>query len=131
MGQGEPAPKPSWLTGWDDLDEGQREVDMRIGEAVIVHTEPDPMWERAYMDVQRVLDKALGAKEEDGAGYGIAGDVHLLASQRDEAREKLAAITAHCRRRAEWATSRPDALVEALVKAADIMAIINSLEETP
>lgn len=28
------APKPSWLAGWDELDSGQREVDMRIGEAV-------------------------------------------------------------------------------------------------
>lgn len=27
-------PKPSWLAGWDELDDGQREVDMRIGEAV-------------------------------------------------------------------------------------------------
>jgi len=25
------APKPSWLVPWEDLDEGQREVDMRIG----------------------------------------------------------------------------------------------------
>jgi hypothetical protein len=32
----QPGPKPSWLTGWDDLDEGQREVDMRIGVAVAV-----------------------------------------------------------------------------------------------
>jgi hypothetical protein len=30
----QPDPKPSWLTGWDELDEGQREVDCRIGEAV-------------------------------------------------------------------------------------------------
>lgn len=30
----QPDPKPSWLTGWDDLDDGQREVDMRIGAAV-------------------------------------------------------------------------------------------------
>ena len=27
-------PKSSWLLGWDDLDDGQREVDCRIGEAV-------------------------------------------------------------------------------------------------
>ena len=30
----QPDPKPSWLAGWDELDDGQREVDMRIGEAV-------------------------------------------------------------------------------------------------
>ena len=46
----------------------------------------DPMWHRAYMDVQKVLDEALGSEEEDGAGSGIAGDVWLLAHQRDAAR---------------------------------------------
>jgi hypothetical protein len=30
----QPFPKQSWLTGWDHLDTDQREVDMRIGEAV-------------------------------------------------------------------------------------------------
>jgi len=30
----QPNPKPSWLIPWEDLDPGQREVDMRIGEAV-------------------------------------------------------------------------------------------------
>jgi hypothetical protein len=30
----QPGPKPSHLVGWDDLDEGNREVDMRIGEAL-------------------------------------------------------------------------------------------------
>ena len=111
-------------------DEGQREVDMRIGEAVACRAEPDLMWEHAYMDVQRVLDEALGTEEKDGAGAGIAGDVWLLAHQRDEARAKLTAITAHCRRHTEWVTARPDVLTEALVKADDIMTIINPREET-
>lgn len=30
----QPHPKPSWLVPWESLDEGQREVDMRIGEAL-------------------------------------------------------------------------------------------------
>ncbi|HEY6493284.1 MAG TPA: hypothetical protein VIZ43_08430 [Trebonia sp.] len=30
----QPDPKPSWLASWDDLDDGQREADMRIGEGV-------------------------------------------------------------------------------------------------
>jgi hypothetical protein len=50
----------------------------------------DPMWEQAYMDVQKVLDKALGTEEEDGTGGGIASEVWLLAHQRDEARADLA-----------------------------------------
>jgi hypothetical protein len=50
----------------------------------------DPMWEQAYMDVQKVLDKALGTEEEDGTGEGIASEVWLLARQRDEARADLA-----------------------------------------
>ena len=32
--QEQPEPKPSWLVGWDQLDDGQREVDMRIGKAL-------------------------------------------------------------------------------------------------
>ena len=27
----QPEAKPSWLLPWEDLDDGQREVDMRIG----------------------------------------------------------------------------------------------------
>ena len=30
----QPSPKPSWLLPWEALDEGQREVDMRIGETL-------------------------------------------------------------------------------------------------
>src|ERR1700761_2238384 len=30
----QPSPKPSWLTGWGDLDSQQREADMQIGQAV-------------------------------------------------------------------------------------------------
>ena len=30
----QPDPKPSWLVPWEELDDGQREVDMRIGETV-------------------------------------------------------------------------------------------------
>lgn len=34
--QEQPDPKPSWLLPWDELDEGQKEVDRRIGRAVAV-----------------------------------------------------------------------------------------------
>ncbi len=37
----QPDPKPSWLVGWDELDAGQREVDMRIGETVAALVEHD------------------------------------------------------------------------------------------
>jgi hypothetical protein len=30
----QPNPKPSWLLPWEDIDDGQREVDMRIGAAL-------------------------------------------------------------------------------------------------
>lgn len=30
----QPEPKPSWLLTWSKIDNGQREVDMQIGEAV-------------------------------------------------------------------------------------------------
>lgn len=45
-----------------------------------------------YFDVQKVLDEALGSEEEDGAGGGIAGDVWLLAKQRDGARAEVAKL---------------------------------------
>ena len=42
---------------------------------------PDDMFERAYMEVQEILDEALGTEEEDGAGAGMAADVALLADR--------------------------------------------------
>ena len=30
----QPDAKPSWLLPWEELDDGQREVDMRIGEVL-------------------------------------------------------------------------------------------------
>jgi NTP pyrophosphatase (non-canonical NTP hydrolase) len=32
--QEQPDPRPSWLLPWEDLDDGQKEADMRIGEAL-------------------------------------------------------------------------------------------------
>jgi hypothetical protein len=43
----------------------------------------------AYQRVQKVLDRALGTEEADGAGEGIAEDVALLAQQRDRARAEV------------------------------------------
>ena len=45
-----------------------------------------------YLDIQQVLDKALGTNEADGAGAGIVADVALLAEQRDKARSELAQV---------------------------------------
>ncbi len=39
------------------------------------------MYERAYFEVQDILDEVLGAEEEDGSGGGIAADVALLADR--------------------------------------------------
>jgi hypothetical protein len=40
----------------------------------------------ARVEVEDVLDKALGPNEEDGAGEGLAADVALVVQQRDQAR---------------------------------------------
>lgn len=40
---------------------------------------PDNMYERAYLGVQKVLDRALGSDWDDGAGEGVIADVELLA----------------------------------------------------
>ena len=41
----------------------------------------DCMYSRIYLDVQGVLDRALGSEESDGAGEGLAADVALLAQR--------------------------------------------------
>lgn len=50
-----------------------------------------------YLDIQKVLDKALGTNEADGAGAGIVADIALVAdrmrqaeAERDTARAALA-----------------------------------------
>jgi hypothetical protein len=53
-------PKRSWLVGWDQLGDGQREVDMRIGETVAAH---------------------VTAK--------VMGDLPALRTERDELRQQI------------------------------------------
>jgi hypothetical protein len=107
----------------------------------------DPMWYRRYWDVQAVLDEALGTGKDDGSEGGIAGDVALLAGQRDHARraaarrdteledavrerntaeEKLARIATLCRDSATsaWGGATP------IVAAERVLAIIGSEEES-
>jgi hypothetical protein len=52
----QPNPKPSWLTGWEGLDEGQREVDMRIGEAVAARYENAITWNTSCLGCATLLD---------------------------------------------------------------------------
>ena len=50
--------KPAWLTRWEDLDSGQREVDMRIGSAVAVRAVADAKLRNERLEAQLF---ALGA----------------------------------------------------------------------
>ena len=52
-------PKPSWLAGWDELDDGQREVDMRIASAVAAQAVHDAGFVHGVM-----LGKLLAARAE-------------------------------------------------------------------
>ena len=51
-------PKPSWLLLWEELDNGQREVDMRIGAAVAVRAVADAKLRNERLEAQVF---ALGA----------------------------------------------------------------------
>ena len=79
-------PHAGWLTGWDELDEGQREVDMRIGEAVAAAALPDadPVPEDAGRDLRR---EALAVAYTAGRGAErerIAEWLEREAAQTDE-----------------------------------------------
>lgn len=67
-------------SGWVDPEEAAR-----------LRTSRD-MYQSAYMSADKVLDRALGSNEEDGAGEGLAADVALLAQHRDEARAERDAL---------------------------------------
>ncbi len=51
-------PKASWLLSWEDLDDGQRKVDKRIGSAVAARADADA---KLDADRMRVRLFALGA----------------------------------------------------------------------
>lgn len=51
----QPDPKPSWLVGWDDLPEPDREVDRRIGEA---------LYRRGALDTRRATAPARDPLED-------------------------------------------------------------------
>lgn len=53
--------------------------------------QPSDMYQRAYWDVNAVLDRALGEREADGAGMGIAADVALLAQRYADLRARVLA----------------------------------------
>ena len=73
------APKHSWLVPWDDLDDGQREVDMLIGDAVAAGererfrplvaqwrksaeavASSSPQWSSHFYDCALELDRLIG-----------------------------------------------------------------------
>ena len=59
---GQPDPKPSWLVPWEELDDGQREVDMRIGAAVAAAE--SVRWRSALQDaLEGMLDMLPYAPE--------------------------------------------------------------------
>ena len=63
-------PKPGWLTGWDDLDEDQREVDMLIGEAVAEAERGRLSHREAVLaSVKAELDDAFQFSGKDGVRH--------------------------------------------------------------
>lgn len=103
----QPYAKPEWLDPWEQLDDGQREVDMRIGEALFEAgrkagsdhevieglTREVRIAERAREQIEATLDRVLGARSEDGAGQGMAADVELLAERHEQAKADLKRLT--------------------------------------
>ena len=59
-------PKDSWLTGWDDLDADQREVDMLIGEDVAA-AERSRCVDEIFAYADKYLGPGAGAVYRDAA----------------------------------------------------------------
>lgn len=74
----QPAPKPSWLVPWEDLDEPSREVDRRIGEALVAQ----PRRER---DEARAMIRGMFERLAVAAGPMDCPGCAARTTERDEA----------------------------------------------
>ena len=68
------APKRSWLIGWDDLDDGQREVDMLIGDAVAAA-------ERARIIALADAYRCPCGEDDCGASEAVGAFAYLLIEE--------------------------------------------------
>lgn len=68
----QPDPKPSWLLGWDEIDAGQREVDMRIGESV-AGVAVGEEWARIVSGLEAM--RATARQRADGFGFAMVDEV--------------------------------------------------------
>jgi hypothetical protein len=81
----QPDPKPHWLVGWDDLDAGQREVDVRIARAVLAAR---PVLSREAL--RERLNGHWPASDGTACACGWRGDRFLYGA--DRWRDHLAAV---------------------------------------
>jgi hypothetical protein len=95
------------------------------------------MFESVYNSLLHFMDEALGTEEQDGADAGLEADVRLLATQRDEARSRLAelenAITwgtscTSCARVLDSANVERERAERADEKLIDVVALIGQFE---
>jgi hypothetical protein len=77
-------PKRSWLTGWDQLDAGQREVDMRIGEAIAAHVLAKTMGDLPALRAER---DELERRIEDLRDFGREYRTRLKAYHQERINE--------------------------------------------
>lgn len=82
----QPDPKPSWLVPWEDLDEGQREVDMRIGEAVTADSEQawGEWWDIQYhlgRHMEERIEKVAEGRSDQFKAALVASLIEHLGEQ--------------------------------------------------
>jgi hypothetical protein len=102
-------PKPSWLTGWDDLDADQREVDMLIGEAVaegerrradvaekrLAELENAVRWQTSCTSCAATLDASyllIAILEGASQGAVTAATRTIVAAERERIAKHLATL---------------------------------------
>jgi len=113
-------PKLSWLVGWDALDAGQREVDMRIGEAVwaavLMPAMPEERAEGGRLAAEILTDPNYGQwvfqkhPKSDDVGMVLGADGYE------------AAVVSQAQNHAIWDRDNAEAVVWAMNRLTQLLA---------
>ncbi len=89
----QPSPKPSWLVEWDELAEPDKEVDRRIGEAVMIYTLLN--YSGPVQVVPPTLPRDLVIQQNEEIIAGLQRDIALLREDLAKANQYMRELEAY------------------------------------